>query len=294
MPLFFRNKKMKYFTLATMLLFSGLFASELQVEKMPEPPMLVIDKEQKKVVRGRKKHKRKDGWHFVGGVFGLYGRTNSGGDNDDILCFPLIGASYSKANWEVGTQALGVAGKYTFLDGAIETYLVASAGWKRERETSSDGYAPGVINDAKFKAGVGAYYFRADYTYAPVKMIHPPIKNQSLDVHFWEIALESPGVPIMIKPRFCGLKAKLRLSMMDDNFAKAYFNYYDSDGNATYIAKGGLHSFSYSLSSNLIISKKWMFLLNFKREYYLGDASASPVVHHSTGNTVTSLVMYRF
>ncbi len=283
-----------YLILACLLfLFADLSAEDLNVAKKPEPPMMVVDRKNKEVVKIKEKRKKEYGWHFVGGILASYGRS-LGEDRNNYSCFPIISAEYEQEGWGIGTSGLGVESRYNFLDGALETYIAVFVGSKRNGDKDSDGYKPGVINNANYNVGVGAYFIRADYTYFPVKMIHPPIKDESLDAHFLELVLETPGFPIMIKPCFLGLKGQLNLSMMDDNFAKAYFSYYDKEGKPIFAANGGLHSFSYSLSTNLIINQNWMFMLSFSREYYLEDVLNSPITQKATTNSITSMIMYRF
>jgi len=285
----------KFLVLGTLFfLFVGLFGEDLIVLDNPRPPIMVVDKGQKKVVKKKEKHPKKLGWQFVGGVFAFYGAKNSGDKEDELLGFPFLSASYAGENFEIGMEGLGLGAKYFFLDEAVETSLSAEAGWKRDSEKSNSGYKTSVINDVKLKAGIGAYFFRADYSYSPIKIVHPLKSNEDIDAHFLELSLESPGFPIMVKPYFWGIRAALGLSLMDDNYAKAYLDYYDQDGNKTYAADGGLHSFSYSLSSNLMIGDKWMLILSFNREYYLDDAGDSPTIEESTTNMLTTMVMYRF
>ncbi len=284
----------KFLLLASCLLCTGLFAENLTVLENPKPPVMVVDKEHKKVVTKGKRRPKKLGWGFVAGAFAFYGAKNPGDKEDELLGFPFFSVGYKQKSWEIGMKGLGVEAKYLFLDEAIESSLGLVAGWKRDSEKSTSGYKTSVINDLKAKVGVAAYFFRVDYFYAPVKIVHPLKNNEDIDAHFWEFSLESPGFPIMVKPRFWGIKAKVMLSVMDDNFARAYLDYYDQDGKTTYSAEGGLHSFSYSFSSNLMINKKWMLILGFNREYYLGDAKNSPAIEKTTTNKLTSMLMYRF
>ncbi len=287
---------MKKLSILAFLIFAiaPLFADEQSAIKKPNPPLLVVDKKQKKVVKKSEVRQSPNGWHFVGGVYSSFGLNDPGDDEREFLCFPLISARYRHEVFEFGTEGLGVGAKRYFWEDAAEAGVGVEFGFKRNGKKSADGYMPSVLNDVKFKVGAGAFFFRADYTYLPIKVSHPPKKSESLDAHFVQLSLETPGFPLMVKPIFWGIKGSASLQIMDDNYASAYFNYYDKNGQATYSAKGGLYSFIYSVSSNLFVGKRWMLMFDFKREFFLDDARRSPVVKKTAANSFTSMIMYSF
>ncbi len=288
--------KLTYFVLFALVSIS-LFAKESVVSQEIKPPLLVVDKQKKEIVQGKEKAEIENGWNFSLGVLYLYSSDDSE-DNKFLglsyMILPFFGLSYTYNNFEAGFTGTGIEGSYTFSDKPFGISSGLSFGDGVEDKEYSDGYRAEVINDVNFSLGAFAYFLSAKYTYFPVKITHPAIKSRSLDAQFLELGLELPGFPILLKPFVCLLSSSLNLNMMDDNYAEAYYNYYSKDGKTLYSADGGLNSFSYSLTSNIIFNEKWMFMASFRREYFLDDAKNSPLTKNSAENTFFSMLMYCF
>ncbi len=299
MPFFLLGEKIKsiYFVLVLILFGCNLFADESIISEETTPPRLVVDEQKKKIVQGKKKVKRENGWDFSLGV--LYFQSSKDSDESrffglSYMILPFFGLSYKYNAFDARFTGMGIEGTYSFFDKPLGISSGISYGQKVEEKKYSDGYRAKLNNLANYSVGAFAYFLSANYTYYPVKITPPSKNSSSLDAHFFNMNLDLPGFPILLKPFLWFMKSSLRLNLMDDNYAKAYYNYYSADGQTKYSAGGGLNSFSYSLTSNIIFSEKWMFMFSFSREFFLEDAKNSPLTEDSAENAFFTMLMYYF